>query len=330
MNTTHTSLAVEAAVHAKVAGLMRTIDAYAFDYAKDGKLAPMRLMVERELRAVLSRPLEVAAPVGDAPVLYQFRSQATGIEGAKWMPWEECDQRDHEILQNDPVRYGRRYETRALYTQPPTPQDAAPAVAGKWVPCTPGLLLAGVSCAETPRQPGGDTHSHDHFISHTSPAVVQPTPTQDGAELVVTKNEAGVIVAVTWQGPEGQIWDVVAESQPTPAKEQVAEDARITWPKENRVGRREDMSPDGTLIVGLDSDNDVYVEVSGERHGQWQSAVVEFCNGGGGGGQSSHTRAALINLMAAIEADNTEHPHKAFPPVILASEKAGSADGGGV
>lgn len=105
----------------------------------------------------------------------------------------------------------------------------------------------------------------------------------------------------------------------------VAQDgSAIQWPKDKRVCRREDMSPDGTLIVGLDSDNDVYVEVSGNRHGQWQTAAVEFCNGGGGGGQSSRTRAALINLMTAIEADNAEAPHKAFPPIAQASSQGGA------
>lgn len=93
----------------------------------------------------------------------------------------------------------------------------------------------------------------------------------------------------------------------------VAVPRTITWPKERRVGRREDMSPDGTLVVGLDSDNDVYVAVAANRHGDWQDAAVEFCNGGGGG-SSPHTRAALINLMTAIEADNAARPDKAFPP----------------
>jgi len=99
-------------------------------------------------------------------------------------------------------------------------------------------------------------------------------------------------------------------------------DAATRWPKATRVGRREDMSPDGTLIVGLDNDNDVYIEVSGNRHGEWQSAAVEFCNGGGGGGRSSRTRAALIALMVAIEADNEEYPHKAFPGAAQSSKGA--------
>jgi hypothetical protein len=90
----------------------------------------------------------------------------------------------------------------------------------------------------------------------------------------------------------------------------------ITWPKERHVGRRDDMSADGTLRIGLDSDNDVFVEVSGQRHGEWQSAAVEFCNGGGGGGRSPRTRAALINLMAAIEEENALEPSKAWPPRV--------------
>jgi hypothetical protein len=55
-------------LHIKVAALMRTIDAYAFDYAKDGKLGQSRIQVERELREVL-RPLivpklDLSSPTG--------------------------------------------------------------------------------------------------------------------------------------------------------------------------------------------------------------------------------------------------------------------------
>lgn len=84
--------------------------------------------------------------------------------------------------------------------------------------------------------------------------------------------------------------------------------ARVTWPQGRDVGRLEDMGQ-GHMRVGLDSDNDVYVEVfCGER-----STSVEFCNpGGGGGGQSSRTRIALIALMVAIEADNAERPSRDF------------------
>lgn len=74
----------------------------------------------------------------------------------------------------------------------------------------------------------------------------------------------------------------------------------INWPKSKRVTRPDDMSHDGTLTVGLDSDNDVYVSVFSGQRG---SVSVEFCNGGGGGGRSPRTRAALIELMTAMEAD---------------------------
>lgn len=61
----------------------------------------------------------------------------------------------------------------------------------------------------------------------------------------------------------------------------------------------------GHLRVGLDADNDVYVEVCDQRG----TASVEFCNpGGGGGGLSPRTRAALIELMRAIESDNADTP----------------------
>lgn len=84
----------------------------------------------------------------------------------------------------------------------------------------------------------------------------------------------------------------------------------LQWPVGRDVARLEDMSPDGHLRVTLDNDNDVCVEVfDGKRF-----CSVEFCNpGGGGGGQSSHTRAALIALMCAIEQDNAESPRRAHP-----------------
>lgn len=83
----------------------------------------------------------------------------------------------------------------------------------------------------------------------------------------------------------------------------------IQWPKNRTVGRQEDMGQ-GHLRVLLDGDNDVVVAVWDGQN----SASVEFCNGGGGGGRSSRTRAALIELMRAIEADNAATPAVAWPP----------------
>lgn len=89
--------------------------------------------------------------------------------------------------------------------------------------------------------------------------------------------------------------------QPTSAQPVAVPDE---WPKERDVGRIGDMSKVAHLRVGLDSDNDVYVSVWGEDAG----GAVEFCAPGSGGGKSPRTRAALISLMVAMEADNTELP----------------------
>ncbi len=76
--------------------------------------------------------------------------------------------------------------------------------------------------------------------------------------------------------------------------------ATIAWPQDKSAKRVEDMG-EGYLRLVLDSDNDVVVAVwDGQR-----SASVEFCNPGAcGGGRSPKTRAALINLMTAIEQDH--------------------------
>ena len=94
--------------------------------------------------------------------------------------------------------------------------------------------------------------------------------------------------------------------------------AAIKWPASRDIGRMGDMTParQSVLRVGLDSDNDVYVNLWDAGHGdleQFQNVSIEFCNGGGGGGKSPRTRAALINLMSAIEADNAEDDSKAWP-----------------
>jgi hypothetical protein len=205
-------------------------------------------------------------------------------------------------------------------TQPPTPQDAAPVAA------------TGCACRwlGEVNESRCELHEAWHVAIHEWADRAKAAEARASSAAEVLKDAASLLrkyhrLCVGAGKGDGfwlaRILEVEAACraaatppvvQPTPALD--AKDARIVWPKENRVGRREDMSPDGTLIVGLDNDNGVYVEVSGNRHGQWQSAAVEFCNGGGGGGQSSLTRAALINLMTAIEADNAKSPHKAFPP----------------
>ena len=93
----------------------------------------------------------------------------------------------------------------------------------------------------------------------------------------------------------------------SPQAQADARNAEITWPKARDVGRIGDMSQVAHIRVGFDSDNDVLVSVWDENGG----GSIEFCNpGGGGGGQSSRTRMALIALMVAMEADNTEKPSR--------------------
>lgn len=88
------------------------------------------------------------------------------------------------------------------------------------------------------------------------------------------------------------------------------------WPKGKLVGRMGEMAPKGdmNLLVCLQDDGDVVVECWEVRHGRGDRAQVEFCTVGAGGGRSPRTRAALIALMVAIEADNAESPDRAFPP----------------
>lgn len=81
------------------------------------------------------------------------------------------------------------------------------------------------------------------------------------------------------------------------------------------VGRMGDMAPPGKshIQVGFDDDNDVCVAIWDAEHGDCQLAGIEFCTGVGGG-KSPKTRAALVALMAAIEADNADCPRGQWPP----------------
>ncbi len=73
--------------------------------------------------------------------------------------------------------------------------------------------------------------------------------------------------------------------------------------------RNEDMSPDGILRLYQQMDGDIVIACHGHtQFGEPCEAHVEFCAMGFGGGRSPNTRAALIELMKAIEKDNQEHP----------------------
>ncbi|QOQ83673.1 hypothetical protein INP81_07300 [Comamonas thiooxydans] len=113
----------------------------------------------------------------------------------------------------------------------------------------------------------------------------------------------------------------LAVAHAAPQAQADARDAEITWPKARDIGRIGDMSQVAHIRVGFDSDNDVFVSVWDENGG----GSIEFCNpGGGGGGQSSRTRMALIALMVAMEADNTEKPSRDW----WAQRAAQAAQGG--
>jgi len=95
--------------------------------------------------------------------------------------------------------------------------------------------------------------------------------------------------------------------------------ATVEWPTAQDVGRIGDMSQVDSLRVGLDADNDVYVSIANEEG----MADVEFCVPGSGGGKSPRTRAALISLMVAMEADNAETPSRDWWTASEAAKKKG-------
>lgn len=75
------------------------------------------------------------------------------------------------------------------------------------------------------------------------------------------------------------------------------------------VKRNEDMSQLGYLKVLVQDDGDIIVAVYPQENDLVGiGASVEFCIPGTGGGRSTHTHAALRNLVAAMERDNTERP----------------------
>lgn len=75
--------------------------------------------------------------------------------------------------------------------------------------------------------------------------------------------------------------------------------------------RPDDMSPDGFIRV-CETGGDVELMVRGrnEKTDEMDEVVVRLCTPGMGGGRSPHTLKLLKDLMAAMERDNREHPHK--------------------
>ncbi len=85
----------------------------------------------------------------------------------------------------------------------------------------------------------------------------------------------------------------------------------MSTPIERRTiySRPEDMSPDGTLSLIMQDDGDVIVTCTAwdRLDDRLVSTSIEFCTGIGGG-RSPKTRAALVELMMAIQQDNGGTP----------------------
>lgn len=70
------------------------------------------------------------------------------------------------------------------------------------------------------------------------------------------------------------------------------------------IGRRDDMSPTGRLLLLKQPDGDVCISVVFDD----RRAGLEFCVPGVGGGRSPRTFDALNQLMLAMQADGAETP----------------------
>lgn len=168
--------------------------------------------------------------------------------------------------------------------QASTAAAAPEPVAGKWEGAEEWMPLAWALCAD---ECGEEACTELVWEGG-------PVPEPWGDRWLKYEDEAKRLIAL--------VREHVPATHPAPAVAATVQE--LPWPNERDVGRLEDMSPSGSLRVGLDNDNDVYVSVfNGEA-----MAGVEFCNGGGGGGRSPRTRMALIALMVAMEADNAERP----------------------
>jgi hypothetical protein len=91
------------------------------------------------------------------------------------------------------------------------------------------------------------------------------------------------------------------------AEQQSGERAQII-PCNKTVGRKEDMSVRGRLLVFRQEDGDMCITVVDD---EGNSGGVEFCTIGQGGGRSPNTLKALRALGLAIMADNEADPDRA-------------------
>lgn len=74
-----------------------------------------------------------------------------------------------------------------------------------------------------------------------------------------------------------------------------------------KTARLESMSRRGFMSLIREDDGDIIIAVAEEdRSGVVRIADVQFCTAGIGGGGSKRTHAALLDLMAAMAADNLD------------------------
>lgn len=158
--------------------------------------------------------------------------------------------------------------------------------------CTGRELMTPDECAE--------------HVRHRIESAKSGTHRPDGYVLVPIKPTDPMLDAAVSAGDEPGSDYYTIYAAMIAAAPQAASESAVQWPQERDVGRIGDMSKVASLRVGLDADNDVYVSIANEEG----MADVEFCVPGSGGGKSPRTRAALISLMVAMEADNAETPSR--------------------
>lgn len=165
-----------------------------------------------------------------------------------------------------------------------------------------------------------------YALGQQAPAVAGAVP--DGYALVprnLQPEQRAAILAWARENSQSNSWPekayeiAIAAAPMLAAAPQAASESSMQWPQERDVGRIGDMSKVASLRVGLDADSDVYVCI----HGEAGSGSVEFCVPGSGGGKSPRTRAALISLMVAMEADNAETPSRNWWAAREAAAKKG-------
>jgi hypothetical protein len=135
--------------------------------------------------------------------------------------------------------HGAREEAIAAWNRrAPVIADTAGAKPGQWVHCSPALLNAGVSCANTPRRAcscSPDNGGHDHFIAHdASPAIdAAPEKSQDhGFESVWNRARC---MDETPKAVARFIWDAARAALSAPRHIEAPENPQATSYEDHRA-----------------------------------------------------------------------------------------------